>query len=401
MARCWNLSVGDCFSLCTQLRSYAKEQGVPSSIDNSDYDYAIQWDHATFENFVATQTVLIAMIVVLDVFILALAVGSTAYTYHEAYTYIKKKKKPGYPIFWGLVVISICWNIVPSWLVLSNYTHQVYISLSVMVPLELIIAICTRKKSDFPIPGLDPNECPKHKEPCFSWELAVLKCCRCFVTHVVQVVAIWSILVSITFVLYYLSAIIIAIYLYPIKTLIRIVFVKAVAVVLVLNAALLFSMDPFRCTASLKECKKNLITAVELVTAAMFFLIVGFLSFVIGGIIFTDASQTNYNSIQSVFVILPSLFLVAAAWYSHGRLFPHGVPTAQDVETGLDHGTHGQTHVTVHPANIHGQDTRSYASVHPATHRLTSYHTLDIHPPQHLPDPRAEEEGEKKPLLHQ
>ena len=385
--------------MCTQLRAYAKKQGVPSPIDNSDYDYAIQWDHTTFENFVTTQTVLITMIVVLDVFILSLAIGSTAYTYHEAYTFIKKKKKPGYPIFWGLVVISICWNIVPSWLVLSNYTHQVYISLAVMVPLELIVAICTRKKSDFPIPGLDPDGCPKHKEPCFSWELTVLKCCRCFVTHVAQVIAIWSILVSITFVLYYLFAIIIAIYLYPIKTLIRVVFVKAVAVVLVLNAALLFSMDPFRCTASLTECKKNLITAVELVTAAMFFLIVGFLSFVIGGIIFTDASQTNYNSIQSVFVILPSLFLVAAAWYSHGRLFPHGVPTAEDVETGLDHGTQGQTHVTVHPATIHGQDTRSYASVHPATHRLTAYSTLDTHPPR-VPDPRAEEEGEKKPLLH-
>ena len=385
-------------SHCSQLRAYAKTQGIFSPKDVDNYDYALQGDHMTIETFLTSQTILITMIVVLDVFILALAIGSTAYTYHEVYTYIKEKKKPGYPIFWGLVVVSVCWNIVPSWLVLSNYTHQVYISLSVMVPLELIIAICTRKKSDFPIPGLNPNECPKHEEPCFSWELTVLKCCRCFVTHVAQVVAIWSILVSLTFVMYYLSAIIVAIYLYPIRTLIRVVFVKAVAVVLVLNAALLFSMDPFRCTASFKECKKNLITAVELVTAAMFFLIVGFLSFVIGGILFTDSSQINYNSIQSLFVILPSLFLVAAAWYSHGRLFPHGVPTEGDVETAVESGSRGQTHVTVMPANIRGQDTRHHVSLHPATHRLTAYSTLDTHPPQL--DPKTEEEGERKPLLH-
>ena len=372
----------------TQLRAYAKTQGTFTPKDVDNYDYALQGDHTTIETFLTSQTVLITMIVVLDVFILALAIGSTAYTYDEVYTYIEKKKKPGYPIFWGLVVVSVCWNIVPSWLVLSNYTHQVYISLSVMVVLELIIAICTRKKSDFPIPGLKPNRCPKHKEPCFSWELIVLKCCRCFVTHVAQVVAIWSILISLTFIMYYLSAIIISIYLYPIKTLIRVVFVKAVAVVLVLNAALLFSMDPF--SASFKECKKNLITAVELVTAAMFFLIVGFLSFVIGGILFTNSSQINYNSIQSLIVILPSLFLVAAAWYSHGRLFPHGVPTEGDVETGVENGSQGQTHVTVKPANIRGQDTR-----HPATHKLTAYSTLDTQL-----DPKTEEEGERKPLLH-
>ena len=82
----------------------------------------------TIETFLTSQTILITMIVVLDVFILALAIGSTAYTYHEVYTYIKEKKKPGYPIFWGLVVVSVCWNIVPSWLVLSQlYPSGVHI----------------------------------------------------------------------------------------------------------------------------------------------------------------------------------------------------------------------------------------------------------------------------------
>lgn len=400
------LDVNPLFDTYMQLKSYAKAQGIPRALGNSDTKgYAMQWD-TSLEGFHGSRILLITMIAVLDVFILFFAIGTTAYTYEGVYIKAKKKKKPAYPIFWGLVVVSICWNIAPSWLVLSSYTSQVYISLAIMIPLELIVAIGTKKKSDFPIPGLDAGGCSKHAEMHFTWELAVLRCCRCIVGHLAQVIAIWSILITFTFLLYYLSAIIVAFYLYPVLTLVKLLFLKAVAVVLVLNVSLLFALDRFRCGASFTVWKNNFIIAVMLVTIVMFLFIVGFLTFVIGGILFSQS--TEISGIEGIFTVLPSLFLVAAAWYSHGRLFPDGLTEtnpAAEIVTDLEKGVTKPAHAATPPKQIGNQDTRSGASSHPVTPRshvseLATYNSMDTHPPLVTNSTPVDIEGEEKPLLH-
>ena len=389
------------------MKAYARAQGIPRNLGNSDTKgYAMLWDTTTLGGFHGSRILLITMIAILDVFILFFAIGMTAYTYQGIYIKAKKKKEPGYPIFWGIVLVSICWNVAPAWLVLSNYTYQVYLSLAIMIPLLLIVAIGTKKRSDFPIPGLDAGGCVRHIDMHFTWELAILRCCRCIVVHLAQVVAIWSILITFTFILYYLSAIIVAFYLYPVLTLVKLLFLKAIAIVLVLNVALLFSLDRFRCEASFKVCKNNFITAVMLITIIMFLFIVGFLTFVIGGILFSQS--TEITGIEGIFTVLPSLFLVVAAWYSHGRLFPGGITEsdpAAEIVTDLEKGAHKPTHAATVPKQIHNQDIQSGAGSHPVTPRshvseLATYNSMDTHPPLITDSTPADGEGEGKPLLH-
>jgi len=73
-----------------QLKSYAKAQGIPRALGNSD------------TQGIRRGILLITMIAVLDVFILFFAIGTTAYTYEGIYIKAKKKKKPGIPNLLGV-----------------------------------------------------------------------------------------------------------------------------------------------------------------------------------------------------------------------------------------------------------------------------------------------------------
>ena len=287
--------------------------------------YAVEWDHSDREAdiFHASRYTLVLMVVVLNLFIFLIASAMTNYTYDAVYESIVHKRNPNYPIFWSFVVLTFVWNLGPSWLVLSRQSNLVTYSLPFMIPLELLVAILIKKKSDFPVPLLSSRGCSKHVGYFFSFDRTIVFACSyCVISHAGQTLAIWTILVFLTFLSYYLAAIIIAFYLYPTQVLVKVVFLKAVAVCVVLNVALLFSNSKFKCGCTWKSFKVDLGYFVRVLAIAAFLPVFGFLAFIVGGILFTGSQQTS--GLQSVLTLLPSLVLVFAAWFTKGSLFPAG-----------------------------------------------------------------------------
>ena len=301
--------------------------------DSETKGYAVEWDHNDREAdiFHASHYTLIVMMVVLNLFIFLIATAMTNYTYDAVYESIVHKRNPNYPIFWSFVILTLVWNVGPSWLVLSRKTNLVSYSLVFMIPLELLVALLIKKKSNFPIPLLSPRGCSKHVGYFFSFDKTILIACMyCLISHAVQTLAIWTVLVFLTFLSYYLAAIIIAFYLYPTEVLVKVVFLKAVAVCVVLNVALLFSNSKFKCGCTWKSFKEDLGYFVRVLTIAAFLPVLAFLAFIIGGILFAGSQQTS--GLQTVLTLLPSLVLVFAAWFTKGSLFPPGTDET-DIES--------------------------------------------------------------------
>ena len=333
------------------MKAYAHAQDVPKVGDDNN-GFAIKWNDEDISEkvFRNSRIILTIEVAILNLFIYFLSIGMTNYSYDTLYENVKGKKNPGYPLFWGLVAFTVCWNVAPSWLVLSRYTFQTRYSLAFMVPLQFLVAFFVKKKSHFPVPLMSPRRCALHNSYRFSFDRVVLCCPRSLISHTMQIVAIWSILVFFTFLIYYLSAIIIAFYLSPSVTLIKAIFLKGILVCAVLNFALMFSVSQFQFKLTPDACKKNLASAVSLLAVIMFLPILAFLAFVIGGILFSPENQPT--GVQSIITLIPTGFLLVVAWISKGRLFPEGLhdPTdpakeiASDLEKGaLDHGKGGDS----------------------------------------------------------
>lgn len=327
----------------------------------------------------------------------------TTYTYDTLYQNVKRKKNPGYPLFWGLVVFTLCWNVAPSWLVVVRYSNCLIYSLAIMIPLQFFVALSVKKKSNFPIPGMSPVGCVMDISGYHSiFELAVITSCRCLITHLVQVIALWSILVTFTFLAYYLTAITVTFYLSPATTLIKVVFAKGIAVCIILIFSLVFSLSKFMFKCTRKAAKNNCVVILSLLTVITFMPILIYIAFVIGGIIFVES---NDNTIRSILTLLPSAFLLFIAWISRGRLFPEGLhdadPAAEiasDLEKGATHKSkrhskeadNGNVQVPLTPS------PSTYGSTHGSTHD----HSEELHSPSSDDDAVNSDKGEHNPLLH-
>ena len=398
-----------------QLKSYAQTRGIPK-VGDDNIGYAIEWNDRDISErvFRNSRIVLTVTVVILNIFIFFVSITMTNYSYDTLYDNVKGKKNPGYPLFWGLVAFTICWNIAPSWLVLSNYTYQTRFSLAVMVPLQFFVALFVKKKSHFPVPLMRPHSCALHRNYYFFFEKAVVCCVRCAISHFMQVLAIWSILVFLTFLIYYLSAIIVAFYLFPSVTLIKAIFLKGIVVCAILNFALMFSVSQFTFKNNMDACKKNLASAVSLVAVIMFLPILAFLAFVIGGILFSPQNQPS--ALQSIITLIPTGFLLIVAWVSKGTLFPEGLhdPTdpakeiASDLEKGA--GKHGTT-----PTGGGGGSKPTATAAPPARlalnndpsssvrsgGELSNYGAVDDRPPVEVVDMQSMHDNreEEKPLI--
>ena len=296
----------------TQARSYAKNQGSRGSPGDSETKgYALDWDHEDRETYVfhTSHYTLISIVVVLNIFVLLTATVMTTFTYNAVYKEILHKRNPYYPLFWSAVVLSFLWNVGPSWLVLSGKYELVYYSLVFMVPLEGLVAVCIMKKGDFPVPLLLREGCPKHAGNLSIFDRTLIaRCCiNCLVSYTVQTLAIWTVIVFVTFLSYYMAAIIIAFYLYPTEVLVKVVFLKAVAVAAILNVALLFSNSRFKCKC--KKLKHNLVYLVRVLAIAAFLPILGFLAFVIGGSCLLGRSKPRVSRACSPSCPLPCSYL--------------------------------------------------------------------------------------------
>ena len=284
-------------------------------------------------------------IIVLSIFIFFCALSSSDMLYQDLFNSIYDSKNhhstnPGYALYWGVVVLSVIWNIGPSWLVISNSQKVIY-SLAILIPLLFIVAITVKKKDCFPIPGFKSIGRLLHTNNKHSFKV---KCVR----HAIQVFSIWSLLVTFAFIMHYFTTIVLAFYLNPLGSLIKILFIKMVAISSIFVVALLFTIDRFEYICTWSAIKKNVDSLIATITILSLLPLLGYLVFVIGGIIFIDVSHNS--SWQSILTIIPAAILLFVSWFSHGLLFPKGIenPTKPEEEVIHDLVGNGSSHKS-HP----------------------------------------------------
>lgn len=326
--------------LTTQLKAISEANGTPTA-SSSYRGYALDWNDSK-KQLDRYGIVFIVHIVILNIFIFTSALSSSDFLYQKLYTNIKGKTNPGYSFYWAIVFLSVVWNVAPSWLVLSKHDNKVYISLGILIPLQFFVALIVRKRKDFPIPGswFKNNHTARCVDNIHSMNHVLIKCYRCALSHVVQVFSIWSLLITFTFGMHYLTPIIVSLYLDPLNSIVKIAFVKAVIVCLIISLALLFAVD----TVSKDHTRsQNANAIVSVLTVLSIVPILCFVVFMIGSVIFNESPENS--TWKTAFTILPSALLLYGSWYGHGVLFPKGVSDTGNpvkvIEDGLE-GDHTQ-----------------------------------------------------------
>ena len=360
-----------------QLKAISDANGT-SKASSSYRGYALNWNDWK-KKLDRYGIVFIIHIIILNIFIFTSALSSSNLLYQKLYTNIKGKTNPGYSFYWAIVFLSIVWNVAPSWLVLSKHDNKVYISLGVLIPLQFFVALIVKKKKDFPIPGTWFKN--KHTAHCVddihSMSHVLIKCYRCALSHVVQVLSIWSILVTFTFGMHYLTPIIVSLYLDPLNSIVKIVFVKAVIVCLIISLALLFAVDT---VSKANTSLQNASAIVSVLTILSVLPILCFVVFMIGGVIFNDSPENN--TWKSIFTILPSALLLYGSWYGHGVLFPKGVTDTGNpvrvIENGLE-GDHTQPPTSVNAAAHEATPLLPHPSGGDSPALTTSIHSGSFH----------------------
>ena len=319
------------------------------SVSNSFRGHALKWNRKGQE-LKHYEVIFVIHIIILNIFIFCCSVVTSNSLYQKLYNNIKGKTNPGYSFFWAIVILSVAWNVAPSWLVFSKYDNKVYCSLAVMIPLQLIVAMLIKKKCAFPVPGIK-STCHSAKcvDEAYSFSRAIFACYRCLISHVVQVLALWSLLITFTFIMHYLTSVIISLYLDPLNSLVKLLFVKAVAVSCIIAVALLFAVDVVKFKLSTDALKQNIGTLFSLVTILSILPLLFFLIFMIGGSIFNNLPDSN--SWKAIFTLFPSAALLYASWFSHGILFPKGLTDPHNATEEIAHDLEGGNSPPPNPAH--------------------------------------------------
>lgn len=326
-----------------QLKAYASQNDLSyiSGPTLSTYRaYAVEWDERTDSYAYVHETliVLAILVTVLDLFIFFLSLGTSEVVYDAIFEGIKHRGDRYYSLFWGLVVFSLFWNVYPGWAVLTVKVGGLEYGLIAIVLMQLITAVIMRKYQYFKIPLLRIH--PKHTLPTtapinddsqgtkpqtpkyFFWEICRLEPpAQAFVSLSIQTIAIWSLLVSFTFVVYYAVIIAVDLYVNPIPTLVKLLFIKAVALSAVVGIGLLFSNSPLRKLNRKEAWIKNVLAICQFLSALTFLPILAYLTYIIGGVIF-NSSSSELSGFQGILAVLPSASLVVVGWMSRGKLFP-------------------------------------------------------------------------------
>ena len=309
------------------------------------------------------------MVALLDFFIFVFSMGICSTVYKVIYTKIKGKKNPYYPLFIATVLCSMVWNVGPGWLILLFDTNHIRYSFVFLIPMQFILALFMKKYPGFPIPGFPCNatkythleEIPSKKKKgqnndkmYFFWEICHLRNkVTVIFSFIFQTIGVWSLLVLFTFIVYYSVGVTISLYLYPIQTLVKVIFIKAVAVCIVFDVAILFSGHTFMFKCSRHDFVKDINDVAMFFAAVSLLPVILFVAFVAGGVIF-NSSATQLNGIQGVLALLPSAVLLLIGWYSKGTLFPEelipddasGEEILSDVEKAAKHESTDDTSPT-------------------------------------------------------
>ena len=278
-------------------------------------------------------------IIFLNLFIFFFSLASSNLLYNGLYKNVEGRSNPGYSLFWGIVLLSVIWNVAPSWLVLHANSNKVYYSLAVMIPLQFLVAMTVKKKTRFPIPGMKITGCLKHCADTHTFSKLVCSGTRICANHIIQVIALWSLLITFTFFMHYSLPVILSFYIDPLNSLVKLIFVKTVVISLIINLALIFTIDHFILKCTYNAFKSNVVTLVSVLTVLSFMPILVFLIFMIGGIVFTDSP--NSSTWKSLFTLAPPALLLFGSWFSRGLLFPQGIKDPADPAEEIVHDLEG------------------------------------------------------------
>ncbi len=192
-----------------------------------------------------------------------------------------------------------------------------------MIPLQLLVAIVVKKKSTFPIPFFTITASIKDKTNTHCFNKDIFSSFRYFMNHLVQVICIWSLLITFTFIMHYFTSVTMSFYLDPISSLVKIVFIKTVIVSFIINVALLLTIDKvdLRCSGR-KAIQTNLRTVLSILTILSITPLLVLLTFMLGGVIFSGSHSSNWNTLLT---LIPSAVLLYSSWYTQGVLFPTGL----------------------------------------------------------------------------
>lgn len=350
--------------LALQLKAYAAAQNVPG-ISSSYRGYVINWNSS--ERDISTHNVILTIqIAVLNIFIFFFALSASGVLYQNLFNSIYDSKHdhsvyPGYALYWGIVVLSVIWNVGPSWLVMFRSRKVIY-SLALLIPLLLLVAIAVRKKMKFPIPGFKLMGCLLHTKDTHSFIL--VKCVYCTLSHAVQVFSIWNLLVTFAFFVHYFTTIVLAFYLDPLGCLIKILFIKTVIISLIFTLALLFTIDRFEFTCTWSAMKKNTTSLIATITILSVLPLLAYIGFVVGEIIFIDYSHSG--NWKSILIAIPPAVLLFISWFSHGLLFPKGMkyPTKPGEELIHDLEGNGSSHNSLSHLSGKGEAMETTSLIH-------------------------------------
>lgn len=278
------------------------------------------------------------MVVVLTILIFLISLTMASFAYEIAYQNIKRKQSPGYPIFWGFATFTILWDVAPSWLVLDNLELHITVPLVVLTALLLVVAVVVPKRVDFPIPCT--QICKKDKKCVYlDFKMSTFKCKVCFISFIIQSLVIWFINTFFALCAFYSIGVLVALFLYPVLTLVKLFFIKAVVVSVILNTALMISNSRLQYCGQ-NSARQNFQSLFGIVVPILFLCLLSFVALMIGSIVFTVSSQAA--GVQSIFTVILPLLLVFFAWFSRGTLFPDGITETNpaeeiihDIEKGL------------------------------------------------------------------
>ncbi len=356
-------------SIHLQLQAYAEAQGVPSDAEIRKYKgYATEWHYRTDVSSGDRLVNAIAGIISVFSFLVMLSIGSQVYEALDAL--INARKNLLYLYFWSFQLLAFMWcwgGLLYILVTLDNelsaflfYAIYVAMFLDVFIALWIVWRHLDRR---FPVP--------------FVFGCCCRGCYSTFVPFVADflanVFAIWNIFAFLTFLLYSLPSVVLAYYVFPSRSLIRLSFLEfAVIVILIATSLFLYLLEKMclscfvKCNRRLvktqalaegshsvngdkpeasnkdfvevdlpdmsdypesKEFKNGTMSAKELVSAVIQFLtsalfLVGIVTLLVAvGVVVFKQTISESKSISGYLTILPTIAVNVTIWFAQKRIF--------------------------------------------------------------------------------
>ncbi len=234
---------------------------MPSDSEKRRYlGYATEWHYRT--DITGGERLINALAGIISVFSFLVMLTVGPMVYDKIDTLIKARKNLLYLYFWSFQLLAFVWcwgGLVYLLVTLENeLTTYLFYAIYIAMFLDVFIALWIVSRHldhRFPVPFVCGCCC----RGCYSTFLPFI------VNFLANIFAIWNIFAFLTFVLYSLPSIILAYYVFPSRTLIRLSFLEfAVIIILIAIALFLFVLEK-TCLMCFTKCNRSLVKQQDLI----------------------------------------------------------------------------------------------------------------------------------------